>query len=339
MDTLRVGVIGLRFGRQHVRTLANMEGVKLVAVADRGGEWEQAPGSLEAYARHYGASAYRDGIAMMDGEELDAVSLCTSPRTRAPLIEHAARQGIALFVEKPWATDLAHAQELARLCRQHQAFVMTAFSFRYHPAIVRLRELMAGELGPGWLLNGEYVFGWRPPDDAWLWDPANGNGFFNENSCHLFDAVCSLLGDPVSVTAQAINPLGTPSEHAAAVTLRFAQGAVAALTIGGIATRAFRRFPRIDVVTANGQAHLFGREHVWDGLRWATRDADDAHELLRPPEALGSTRYTHAWQHFVECVRTGRQPETGVEAGVRAVAVAMGVYESARGGQPVSIRW
>ena len=35
MDPIRIGVIGLRFGQQHVRTLANMEEAQLVAVADR----------------------------------------------------------------------------------------------------------------------------------------------------------------------------------------------------------------------------------------------------------------------------------------------------------------
>ena len=134
-----------------------------------------------------------------------------------------------------------------------------------------------------------------PPAESWLWDPQNGNGFFNENSCHLFDAVCYLLGRPVSVMAQATNPMGAPSENAAAITVRFADGAIAALTVGGVGVGAVRQFPRIEVVTANGQARLSGREHIWDRLEWATRDDESVRTLLRPPEALGSTRYTHAF--------------------------------------------
>ena len=55
---------------------------------------------------------------------LDAVSICTSPRTRAPLLKAAAEAGLPVFCEKPWATDLAHAQELAELCRASEATVM-----------------------------------------------------------------------------------------------------------------------------------------------------------------------------------------------------------------------
>jgi predicted dehydrogenase len=274
---------------------------------------------------------------MIEREALDAVSLCTSPRGRAVLIEAAARKGLPMFIEKPWATNLAHARRLADLCHAHKATVMLAFSFRFHPAIVKLRALMDGELGPAWVLNGEYAFSWVPPAGAWLWDPENGNGFFNENSCHLFDAVCYLLGDPVSVMAEAINPMGTPSENAAALTLRFAGGAIASLTVGGIAARAFRDFPRIDVITANGQAGLSGREHVWDRLQWATRDGDAVQSVIRPPEALGSTRYTHAFRHFFECVRSGAMPSVGIKEGMQAVAMAMAVYESARTGNKIEI--
>lgn len=334
MDRIRIGVIGLGFGQHHVRTLANLAAADLVAVADRNPD---AAGGLDAYAAQYGATPYCDGIEMMDRAPLDAVSICTSPRYRAPLIAHAAQKGLPMLVEKPWATDLEHARHLAALCREHDALVMTAFSFRYHPAIARLRQLMDGELGAGWLLNGAYVFGWLPPATHWLWDPENGNGFFNENSCHLLDAVCYLLGEPVAVQAEAINPLRHPSESAAAVTLRFADGAIAALTLGGIAAGAFHRYPRIDVVTANGQAQLIGHDHVWDQLRWATRDSDAVHHLTRPPEALGSTRYTHAMRHFCDCVRTGKPPLTGVAEGGTSVALAMAIYEAARTGTPVDV--
>ena len=329
MEKVRIGVVGLRFGLQHVRTLANIEEAQLVAVADLTAD------QLNPYARKYGAKPYRDGLEMLEQEELDAVSLCVSPRDRALLVEAVARKGIPMLIEKPWATNLEHAHRLAEICRKHNATVMTAFSFRFHPAVVKLRALIDGALGEPWMLSADYVFSWVPPAEYWLWDPENGNGFFNENSCHLFDVICYMLGDPVSVMAEAINPMAMPSENAAAVTVRFAGGAIASLTIGGIATDAFHHFPRIDVVTANGQARLSGRNHIWEQLDWATRDSDVVHNIIEPPEALGTTRYTHGLRHFCECVRDGQKPSVGVEEGVRTVAMAMAVYESARTGAKV----
>lgn len=333
---IRIGVIGLGFGQHHVRTLANMTDADLVAVADINLD---AAGGLDAYAAKYSAQAYPDGVQMMAEAGLDAVSICTSPKYRAPLIEYAAIHGIPMFIEKPWATNLAHAQQLAGICRQHEAIAMPAFSFRYHPAIITLQDLVKGDLGAGWMLNGSYVFSWLPPADAWLWDPENGNGYFNENSCHLFDAVCSLLGDPVSVMAEAINPQARPSETAAAVTMRFANGSIAALTIGGVGASAFHDYPRIDLITENGQAHLIGRDHIWERLTWSTRTDDAVHTLTLSPEGLGNTRYTHALQHFLDCVRSGERPSINVEDGVKSVALAMAVYEAARTGKKIDIHW
>ena len=334
MDQIRIGVIGLGFGQHHVRTLANMAEAKLVAVADR--SFDQ-PGGITAFAARYNANAYSDGLEMMQRERLDAVSLCIAPRGREPLLKYAAENGIPMFVEKPWAANLDRAQRLAALCREHSATVMPAFSFRFHPAIVKLRALMDGELGQGLLLNGEYLFRWEVPAESWLWDAENGGGFFNENSCHLFDVVCHLLGDPASIFAQTSNPLNAPGDNTAAVTLRFASGATAALTLGGIGTSAFQNFPRLDIVTRNGQARLAGQAHVWQSLDWAARSSEVTQQFVRPPEGLGRTRYTDAFEHFFECIRTGQPPSATIEDGIRSVAIAQALYESTRTGSKVKL--
>lgn len=332
MTQLRIGLIGVKFGRYHVRTFAQMDDVQLVAIADR---HPNLPEGLEAFAQRHGAKAYDDGVEMIAREPLDAVSICTSPGPREALIRAAAERGLPMIIEKPWAADLVQARRLAALCHEAGARVMTAFSFRFLPTIRKLRELMDGELGQGWVLNGEYVFRWLPPPDHWLWNPRNGGGFINENTCHLFDAICYLLGRPISVMAEGGVFMGSPSEEAAAITLRFESGAIAALTCGGLGAKSFRDYPRLDVITANGQAKLAGREHMWDQLTWALRDDDAQRVLAHTPETALYTRYSFAFRHFVDCVRAGAPLTPTVEDGVRAVALAMATYESARTGRRV----
>ena len=332
---LRFGVIGLNFGRQIVRTLANMEEVQLVALAHP--RDDGLPGGLAGYAAKYGAHAYRDGLEMLHKEHLDAVCVCIMPGRREAILEHAVKHHIALFVEKPWACDLAQARSFAQLCRPATAPVMTGFSFRYHPALVKLRELIQGDLGAVLTLNGEYLFDWRPGDS--VWDAHKGNGFINENSCHLFDAVMALAGDPATVSAEAVNPFAMPAEHAAALSLRFRGGAVAALTIGGIGAGAFHDTPRLDVVSANGQAHLQGHDHVWQALRWTIRGSAETHCLTLSPEQLGQTRYSDGLRHFIACIRSAQTPQTGPLEGLKSVALAMATVESARSGHKVEVRW
>jgi len=329
---IRIAVVGYGFGRFHVRTLVNLPEARLVAVADdaRGDE-------LAADARRYGFEAYASATDMIQAEELDALSVCVSPSRRRDVLAAGLEAGLAMFVEKPWAAHSAQARELADLCNASRAPVMVGFSFRFHPAMVALRRLVEGELGPPRLLTGQYVFGWLPPPDHWTWDPENGNGFLNENSCHLFDAVCSLMGKPARVFAEGGIFAGRPAEEAAAVTLRFRGGAVAALTCGGIGCQAFADFPCIDLVTERGQARLIGRNHMWEQLRWARAGDAEVRHLVDPPEQLGTTRYTHAFQRFFRSVRDGTPPPATIDEGVRAVDLAMAVTESARSGRPVDL--
>ncbi|MCY3832616.1 MAG: Gfo/Idh/MocA family oxidoreductase [Chloroflexi bacterium] len=334
MKRFKVAVVGLRFGQFLVRALAHLEGAQLVALADRSPKIVEG---LDTYAARYGAKAYRSSDDMFANEALDAVAIATAPRARAAIIEQAAARGIAMFVEKPWATNPSHAAQLAAICQRHDATVMLGFSFRFHPVIARLRKLLDGELGEGWMLNGEYVFDYLPPEDGWFWDPANGNGMFNENSCHLFDAVCYLMGKPVSVTAEAARFVGRPSEEAAAISLKFESGGIAALTVGGYGANAHWDYPRIDITTRHGQARLRGRHHMWDSLAWAKRSEDTVSAYTQPAEILGTTRYTHAFTHFFERLRTGEQPSATIEDGMLSVAIADAVAKSARSGVKVSL--
>jgi predicted dehydrogenase len=188
------------------------------------------------------------------------------------------------------------------------------------------------------MLNGEYCFDWLPPSDHWLWQPDNGNGFLNENSGHLFDAVCYLMGKPVAVMAESVNFRGSPSAEAAAITLRFENGSAASLMVGGLGAGAIKAYPRINIFTASGQAHLQGQGHIWDSLTWATRGSAATQTYSEAPEVLGHTRYRHAMQHFIACVRSGETPSASIEAGIQAVALAEATYESARTGQRIRVR-
>ncbi|MEM7736655.1 MAG: Gfo/Idh/MocA family oxidoreductase [Deinococcota bacterium] len=336
--TINIGVVGLKFGHYHVQTLANLPGVRLVAVADRSAE---LPKGLDAYAHSYGATAYRDGLELLDHPELDAVSICTSPRSRAPLIEAAAARDLPMFIEKPWAANLIQAHSLTKLAQTHNANIMLGFSFRVHPAAVRLQDLVRDELdtglGRGMLLTGEYLFDWLPEADNWLWDKNNGGGFFNENSCHLLDMVCALLGKPISVFAKGVNEHASPSAEAALVTITFEGGALASVLLGGLGAGAHKNYPRLTLITQNGQATLHGREHIWESLIWATRNDEVTHTLTTSPEALGQTRYSHALSHFVDCVQTGKPFAATVDDGLRAVKLATAIYASIDNGQEISL--
>lgn len=330
---LRLGIVGLKFGRWLMRTLTGMPGVQVSALADR----RLTNHEIATLATPSEARIYADAITMFDAEALDAVVIAIAPTHRAPLLAACAARGLPLFVEKPWAGNPTQAREFAALCAPIADRVMVGFSFRFHEPVQRLGILLNGSLGPAWLANGEYAFHWDPGPDGWLWDEQGGGGVFNENSCHLLDVVCHLLGRPAWVQAATINPRQRPGPELGAVTCGFSNEAVATLTLGALGAPTIDRFPRLDLITAHGRAELRGRGHIWEHLRWATHDDTTAHELTASPEVLGSTRYTAALTHFLDTVRNGTAPTASIADGILAVDLAAALNKAARTGGRVEL--
>ena len=97
------------------------------------------------------------------------------------------------------------AYALVRLRFRGKEFILVGMLFtRMAPPIIALKELLDdGPIGRPFVVNAEIVMGEMPAKtpEHWIWDPDNGNGAINENTCHVFDAICFLLGDPVSLHA------------------------------------------------------------------------------------------------------------------------------------------
>lgn len=320
-EPLRVAVIGLGFGQFHVQTLVNMPEYKLVAVADR-----NPARDLARYEAQYGVRGYRDAAELLEHERLEAIILSTSPKGRALLLEAAGKHKLAVFVEKPWASNLRQARQLAELCQDMT--VMLGFSFRFLPVVQKLRVLIDGELGAPWVASAEYLSSYLPPSESWLWHSDNGGGYFHENSGHLLDVLCYLMGEPTRVYAKGTRFAGRPSEESAAVTLEYSSGAVASVLLGGCGAAAHQHYPRLNLVTANGQAQLWGQDHIWTELHWAKRDDSELRLMQSHPERLSTTRYVSALEHFADCIRRGQKPQSSVADGIRTVHIAEAIYRS-----------
>src|SRR5919198_4726330 len=97
---LHLGVVGVgRIGAFHARTLAGLEGVAALTLADA-----DAARAREV-ANELGAAAVEAPAAIVDAG-IDALVIATATPGHAPLLELAARAGLPAFCEKPVALDL-----------------------------------------------------------------------------------------------------------------------------------------------------------------------------------------------------------------------------------------
>ncbi len=96
MKTYRVGVVGCGgIAQVHGAVLQELHGVELVGCADI------KPERAQAFAETYGGRAYSSLEELLEGEQLDAVHLCTPHYLHTPMAKLAASRGLHVFTEKP----------------------------------------------------------------------------------------------------------------------------------------------------------------------------------------------------------------------------------------------
>jgi UDP-2-acetamido-3-amino-2,3-dideoxy-glucuronate N-acetyltransferase len=137
-----VAVIGGGYwGRNLVRNFHDLHALDAVC--------DTSPEVMEDLCRQYPGcrhvSSYR---AILEDDTIRAVAVATPAETHAGLVREALLAGKDVFVEKPLCLSVAEGRELVALAAERQRVLMVGHLLWYHPAVLKLKELVAdGELG------------------------------------------------------------------------------------------------------------------------------------------------------------------------------------------------
>jgi predicted dehydrogenase len=150
--TPRTGVVGLNYwGPNLVR---NFDGLaELAWLCDLDDAHLQPLAARFPHAR-----ATNDFAEMLADETLDAVVIATPVPTHYALAKQALEAGKHVFVEKPPAMRAVEIDELVQLADDGNRVLMPGHLLLYHPAVLKLKELVAsGELGDVLCVYGNRV--------------------------------------------------------------------------------------------------------------------------------------------------------------------------------------
>jgi UDP-2-acetamido-3-amino-2,3-dideoxy-glucuronate N-acetyltransferase len=139
---VRVAVVGLGYwGKNLVRNFYQLNA--LAGLCDSNTRVK------ESYQLDYpGVKLYQDFAEVISDSSLTAVALATPAATHYELAKSALTAGKDVFVEKPLAIDLRQGEELVKLATDKNRILMVGHILRYHPAILKLRQLIQnGDLG------------------------------------------------------------------------------------------------------------------------------------------------------------------------------------------------
>ena len=149
----------------------------------------------------------------------------------------AAEAGCAVFMEKPVTDSFERLPELRNALKQNGGRFQMGFQFRFHPGLIRMKELMdAGRIGRPLSFRavwGEYLPGWHPWEDYRRSYSARkdlGGGVLLTLS-HPLDYLRWLFGDPEWIWGMngKISDLELEVDDIAEIGLRMADGMTGSL--------------------------------------------------------------------------------------------------------------
>lgn len=324
MTDLKVAIIGLGgMGALHAGIVASLPGCIVVAAVDREPRLVRIASKAISTVRFY-----TDTREMLNDEKPDVVYICTPPTTHLPLAREilgSQNRPRALFVEKPLATSLEDAVQMADLAQNYGTVAGVGFQRRFLPTIRKTKELLdAGEIGDLLLARAHhFAAAMFQPGEGWRFSPDSG-GVTMELGIHLLDAMISLFGEPKVITGRTLRMFSSSCEDYAVAWLEFERVGVASFEVGwsmwGFDPADFR----IEIYGSRGglnvtqdQVSIF-RPPSATGSSGLVRTFHSSQLVGKLPILLGSVENVLIDIDFIEAVASGRRPQVTFDDGVRA---------------------
>ncbi len=251
----------------------------------------------------------------------------------------AAETGCALLLEKPLSHSMQRMDQLEEAVRKSGSKVLVAFQFRFHPGLVRAKQLIeAGEIGrivSAHVHYGEYLPAWHPWEDYRKGYAARADlgGGVVLTQCHSLDYLPWLVGKVASVWGFTgkLGDLEVDVEDTAKIGLRFASGALGSLHLD------YNRQPTVHTFDIAGTQGTI----KWDLADGATRiyraEKKDWETDPLPAGWERNVMFLEQMKHFVAIVRGEVEPACPLEDGIRVQRLVEAVHESQRSGCVVGV--
>ena len=232
MANVRIGFIGaggVNFGSNvgswnHASRLEQIGGVEIVGIADIDttraeralAERKRATNATSIYAN---CKIYSSAEDMIEREKLDGVFVGLPPGCHGSLVKGldielaCVKAGIHTFIEKPLSlvppeNFVDFARTLAAEQAKSNAIVSVGYMFRYHPAVVKMKEFITELHSAGkrvMCVNARYNCAYSESTKPHWWNVRSSGGPIIEQATHFCDLARYLAGEPNLGTISALN--------------------------------------------------------------------------------------------------------------------------------------
>lgn len=333
MKTIRFGLVGCgRISKNHFEAMSQIPNAEFVACCDIIKER-----AVEAAQTYNIKSHYTDFTAMLKGEQLDAVSICTPSGLHPKMGIEAAEHKLNVITEKPMAIDVQSADELIKACDDNDVKLFVVKQNRLNATLQLLKNaLIKNRFGKIYLAQSN-VF-WQRPQSYYDQAPWRGSkefdgGAFMNQASHYVDAMYWLLGNVVSVSAK-IDTMARniQSEDTGSAILHFESGAIATINVTMLA------YPKnlegsITILGEKGSVKI-GGVAVNKIEKWEFEDYDDDDRIVtesnyQPPTVYGFGHNPY-YHNVINSLLGNALPSTDGRDGRKSVEIIQAIYQSAK---------
>jgi predicted dehydrogenase len=326
-DLVKFGVIGYGYwGPNVVRNLKQLKNTDVVAICDK------SPSSIQRVQKAYPqVQVTGDPFELMRSTEVDAIAVITPVWTHYELAKAALENGKDIFVEKPFTSNAAQAEELIELAARKKLKVMVDHTFLFTGAVRKIRQLLnENALGTLYYYDSTRVnLGLFQHDVNVVWDLA-------PHDLSIMDYIIQARSEAVVATGQThLNGY----EDVAFITLYFPDKVIAHLNVNWLSP------VKIRTTLIGGEKKML----VWNDL-----EADEKIKIYDKGVSVTSReglynllvnyRSGDMWapkveqvealhrelEYFVECITRDEDPINDGHAGLRVVKMLEAASESLR---------
>lgn len=318
--TLKVGVIGLGVGEQHVIGYKAIDGCEIASVCD------VDPDKLSEVANTHDIPGWHsDYRRITEDPDIDVVSICSYDDAHAEQAVSAFRNGKHVMLEKPVALHRHEAEAILNAQQESGKLLTSNLILRHSPRFRELRRMIrTGEFGNVYYLEGDYIHqilwklteGWRGKMDFYC--VTYGGGI------HLIDLMRWLMDEEITEVCGMGNQLlsaGSQYRYPDTIVtlMRFSGGALAK----NLTTLGPQR-PQLHALDIYGTKLTFVNDLPHGRLFHGDRPEDEE-EMTVPYPAIEKGDLL---PDFIAAIREGREPDVSARDVFRVMDVCLTVWES-----------
>ncbi|HEX3376206.1 MAG TPA: Gfo/Idh/MocA family oxidoreductase, partial [Candidatus Acidoferrales bacterium] len=310
-DHIAVAVVGCGYwGKNLVRNFHQLGRLRVICDVDRA--------QLEKLQQQYEgvdiSTSYEDVLRRQD---IEGIVIAAPAEQHYSLAKRALEMGKDVFVEKPLALNVLHAEELTAMAHRSGNVLMVGHLLQYHPAITKLKSLVReGALGKvQYIYSSRLNFGKLRTEENILWSFAP----------HDISAILFLLGEePTSVAAHGGNYLNANVADVTLTSCTFASGATAHIFVSWLhpfkeqklVVVGDRQMAVFDDMQTERKLVLYSHRIEWLDRHPIAKQSEGQVVQLPAQEPLRLECL-----HFLECISTRQAPNTDGNNGVRVLRI------------------